>query len=292
MKRIVCLNGNLLNENEVYISPFSRGLHYGDGVFETLRAYEGGFFRFESHVIRLIDGLKLLRIETCLNSSELCNTVKKVLHANNLSDACVKIIAFRSGPEGPSPLPGLKATIMVSAVPFDTKKKLLYEKGISGYFVSIRRNNHSPVASIKSLNYLDNILGRLEAGDNSADEALFLNVQGMVAEGATSNIFIIKHGAVITPPVKDGVLPGITRKAVLQTALDTGIQCLEQSFCREDVFDADEAFLTNSLMEIMPLVSVNGQPVGNGNPGKITGQFINKYVEQVKKELRCNYEDN
>jgi branched-subunit amino acid aminotransferase/4-amino-4-deoxychorismate lyase len=198
-----------------------------------------------------------------------------------LSDARLKIIAFREGADGPSPLPGLKAEIIITAAPIDDKTKLSYEKGIRGHIVSIKRNNYSPISFIKSLNYLDNILGRIEARENNADEAIFLNIQGRVAEGSTSNIFIIKQGTVFTPPVTEGILNGITRDVIFRISSEIGIKCLEIEFPPGQLFEADESFLTNSLMEIMPLVSVNGKPVGTGNPGEITKTLMDRYCQVV-----------
>lgn len=285
MESIFYYNGSFLKEGEAAISPFNRGLHYGDGVFETMRSYAGHIFRFEDHVKRLLDGLEVLKIKAGRDNSEFYNAVEKVLRKNGLSDASVKIIAFRQGGEGPTPPADSKASFLITARPFDRERKARCEKGISGYVVPIRRNNYSPVSFIKSLNYLNNILGRLEARDNNADEALFLNILNKVAEGATSNVFIIKRGTVYTPPVNAGILKGITRDVVLQIAKQTGITCLERDFTMDELSEADEAFLTNSLMEIMPLVSVNDTHIGKGIPGDITKQLMQSYSSLVKKEL-------
>ncbi len=284
MQRIVCYNKNLLCEEDTPVSPFNRGLHYGDGVFETLRSYAGRFFRFKEHMNRFMAGLKLLRIQADWSSAEMLGAAKEVLKANNLSDASVKFIAFRNGAEGPAPPPDLKASVLISAGPFDSRKKLRCEKGMSAYIVSGRRNIYSPLAFLKSLNYLDNILGKFEARDNNADEALFLNIHGMVAEGATSNIFIIRQEVLYTPPLHAGILNGITRGVVLQIATEAGIKCMEKEFSPDHLFAADEAFLTNSLMEIMPLVSVNSRPVGSGTPGDITAELMDKYSSRAGKE--------
>lgn len=289
MQRVVYYNKNLIKEGEAVLSPFNRGLHYGDGVFETLRAYSGEFFRFEDHMNRLLEGLKLLKIATTdWDRAEICIAAKAVLRANKLRDAAVKVLAFRQGVEGPAPPPGLKASVLVTAASFDHKKKLRYEKGISAHVVSGRRNKYSPVTFIKSLNYLDNILGRLEARDMQADEALFLNTDGKVAEGATSNIFIVKDGILLTPPVNAGILKGITREVVLRIASQTGLQYVEENFSSDEFFGAQEAFLTNSLMEIMPLVAVNGKAISKGVPGDVTRQLMRQYGACVKEELKVS----
>jgi len=282
---IVYYNGKYLKEDEVCISPFSRALHYGDGVFETMRSYAGRIFRLEDHLSRLLNGLGVLRIKADLNVPEIHSAIEGVLQKSSLSDASVKIIAFRQGGEGPAPPPDSGASVLISARPFDYKRKEQYEKGISAQVVSIRRNNYSPVALIKSLNYLDNILGRLEARDNKADEALFLNINDKVAEGATSNIFMVKGGIIKTPPDHAGILKGITRQAVLQIAEEDGIALSEIDFSVEELLSADEVFLTNSLMEIMPLVSVNKKDIGKGLTGDMTGKLMEEYSSLVKKEL-------
>jgi branched-chain amino acid aminotransferase len=289
VENIIFYDGEFLKESEVSISPFSRGLHYGDGVFETMRSYTGKVFRFEDHIKRLIDGLEVLRIQPIWDTIGLSKAVDKVLNQNRLSDASIKIIAFRQGGEGPTPAPNSKASVLISARPFDFKKKQRFEEGISAHVASIRRNTHSPVSAIKSLNYLDNILGRLDSYDNNSDEALFLNIHNKVAEGATSNIFIIKQGAVYTPPSNAGILKGITRDVVMQITKEAGITCSENDLFLDEVFDADEAFLTNSLMEIMPLVSLNRMIIGKGTPGNITKQLMFKYHSLVKKELNENF---
>ena len=288
MEPIVYYNGALLKESDAVISPFSRGLHYGDGVFETMRSYEGRIFRFQDHEKRLFDGLEALKIKADRGGSELYNAAEKVLQKNGLTDAGVKIIAFRQGGEGPAPPPGSGASVLISAKPFDFERKERCGNGIKGYVVSIRRNNFSPLSLIKSLNYLDNILGRLEAREYSADEALFLNVHNKVAEGATSNIFILRHGILYTPPVSSGILCGITRDVVLHIANEAGTACHERDFFLDELKEADEAFLTNSLMEIMPLVSVNDTLIGKGVPGDITMQLMQSYSTLVKKELKLN----
>ena len=283
MQRHVYYNGSVIQAGAVGLSPFNRGLHYGDGVFETMRVYAGMIFRFEAHMKRIREGLAVLKIDPDLDTMKMKEAVRQVLHANELHDASVKILAFRQGGEGPTPS-DTKASVLITARPFNREIKASYEKGISGYVVSIRRNNYSPVSSIKSLNYLDNILGRLEARDNHAVEALFLNVDGMVAEGATSNIFIVKNGSLYTPPHHAGILNGITRQVLLEIIHDLGLKCFQKDFLPDEIYDADEAFLTNSVMEVMPLVSVNGRAIGAGISGKITEQLMHEYSKLIERE--------
>lgn len=286
MEYSVSYNGTVLQEQNISIAPFTRALQYGDGVFETVRSYSGRFFRLERHVDRLFEGLTVLRIHGNFDATTIFNSISSLLQAQGLSDASVKIMAFREGCESPDPAPNASASLLISARTFDFVKKARYEKGITAHIVSTRRNTLSPIVYIKSMNYLENIIGRLEACDHNAHEALFLNIHGMLAEGATSNIFIISSGTLYTSPVQSGILRGITRDAVLQIASDSGISCSEKNISPEELSAADEAFCTNSLMEIMPLVAINGKPVGTAEPGMVTQHVMRSFRNLLEKELK------
>jgi branched-chain amino acid aminotransferase len=288
MERIIYYNGNFLPADNVAISPFNRGLLYGDGVFETLRAYRGHVFRLEQHLQRMQKGLQILEIESRWVANDIERAIYEIIKLNNLSDASLRISAFRGDGEGPEPSKGLKASILISAKPFNNYRTEDYETGLHAYLVSMRRNSYSPLSRIKSLNYLDNILSRLEARKHNAQEALLLNTLGWVAEGATSNIFIIKEKMLITPPVNTGILPGITRDAVLEIAKDIDLQTQEEAFSPEELVCADESFLTNSLMEIMPLVMLNERKIGSGTPGPLTAELFQQYRKLVNRELHLS----
>ena len=285
MARIVYYNGELLPADKVAISPFNRGLLYGDGVFETLRAYSGRVFRLEHHLKRMHEGLQVLRIAPNGEANGIERAINELLKLNNLSDAALRISVFRGDGEGPEPPDGLRSSILISAKPLNKYRAQDYETGFSAHLVSMRRSSYSPLSRIKSLNYLDNILARLEAREHNAQEALLLNTLGWVAEGATSNIFIIKHKKLITPPVDAGILPGITRAAVLEIAGNVDLQTQEETFSPEELLRADESFLTNSLMEIMPLVMLNERKIGSGRPGLLTGALLQQYRKLVNREL-------
>jgi branched-chain amino acid aminotransferase group I len=285
MARIVYYNGEFLPADKVAISPFNRGLLYGDGVFETLRAYSGRVFRLEQHSKRMCDGLQVLKIAPNEEAHGIERAINELLKLNNLSDAALRISVFRGDGEGPEPPDGLRSSILISAKPFNTYRAEDYATGFRAYLVSMRRSSYSPLSRIKSLNYLDNILARLEAREHNAQEALLLNTMGWVAEGATSNIFIIKHKKLVTPPVDSGSLPGITRAAVLEIAGNVDLQTQEETFSPEELLRADESFLTNSLMEIMPLVMLNERKIGSGRPGLLTGALLQEYRKLVNREL-------
>jgi len=286
MARIVYYNGDFMPTDKVAISPFNRGLLYGDGVFETLRAYSGRVFRLEQHLIRMHEGQQVLRIEPNREAHGIERAINELIKHNNLSDAVLRISVFRGDGEGPEPPDGLQSAILISAKPFNTYRAEDYATGFRAYLVSMRRSSYSPLSRIKSLNYLDNILARLEAREHNAQEALLLNTLGWVAEGATSNVFIIKGKKLITPPVDAGILPGITRAAVLEIAESLNLQAREETFSPEELLRADEAFLTNSLMEIMPLVMLNEKKIGKGRPGPLTELLHQGYRELVNRELQ------
>ncbi len=282
---IIYYNGKFLKESEVSLSPYNRGLHFGDGVFETLRVYSGRVFRLENHIKRLFKGLDVLGLE---NKADVCfleNAAKSLIEKNRLNDASIKIIAFREECPGLDPTPSLKACYLITASPFDFKRKEKFEKGISAGIVSIRRNQSSPHVFIKSLNFLENILGRKEAHEKGFDEAVFLNNYEMVTEGSISNLFIIKDSVLFTPPVAAGILKGITRDVVFEIAKDLGMKCCEEYFKIDYMLTADEAFMTNSLMEIMPLREIDGQILGDTCPGSKTADFMRRYREKVDKEV-------
>lgn len=288
MERMVYYNGVFAPVENVTISPFNRGLLYGDGLFETLRSYGGRVFRLEQHLKRMADGMQVLRIEHCLSAGDMELAVYELLSRNRLSDAAIRITVFRGDGEGPEPPDNLKPALLMSARAFAGYPAEDYARGFGVYIVSPRRNSYSPLSRIKSINYLENILGRLEARDHNAQEALFLNSSGWVAEAATANIFMIKNKALITPPADAGILPGITRAAVIDSARSVSRDVREQAFSPEELLRADEAFLTSSLMEIMPLVMVQGRPVGSGGPGALTGELHQRYRELVQQELRLS----
>lgn len=285
MTRCVYFNGKLLPSESTGISPFNRGLLYGDGVFETLRVYNGGLFRFGQHVQRLQEGLQVLKIQFHNVVFAVEQSVKEILQREKIIEGAVRISIFRGDGEGPDPPAGLTPSFLISIKSFIPYRTEDYATGYKARLVSVRRNSFSPLSRIKSLNYLDNILARLEAREHKAHEALLMNSLGWVAEGAASNVFLIKDNLLLTPPVDAGVLPGITRAAVLEIAAAARLQPREETFSPEQLAAADEAFLTNSLMEIMPLVMLNEKKIGDGKPGKFTEELRLHYRNLVNQEV-------
>jgi len=284
-EQMIYYNGKLLKESEACLSPFNRGFSFGDGVFETFRVYSGKLFRLENHIKRLFEGLDQLGIERDADSALIENAVQGLINKNSLNDASIKITAFREESPGLDPAPGLKACYLITSSSFDLKRKKKCEKGISACIVAVRRNQSSPHVFIKSLNYLENIFGRREAQEKGYDEAIFLNILGHVAEGSISNIFVVKDSILFTPSLETGILNGVTRDVVIEIVADLGIECCEKLLKKDDLLMADEVFMTNSLMEIIPVREINGQMFGDRCPGEMTYDLIRRYTEKVYKEL-------
>ncbi len=279
MERIIFYNGTLQAESA---RPLSRAVHYGDGVFETMRARNGRVFRLSEHFERLSAGLNVLRI-TLPETAKLAAAVDGLLRANALPEAVVKIIAFRGGPAGP--LPAVHAPcVLITAEPFDHGMLARNAAGISARIVSLRRDETSPLSGIKSLNYLVNIMARMEAADSGDREALLLNRGGCVAEGATSTVFMVSSGSLRTPPLSSGALPGITRAAVLKIARSLDLDCAEADIAPAELKGADEIFLTNAGSGVMPLIMLYGRSVGAGRPGPVTLRCQAAYNETFARE--------
>jgi len=283
MNRIISCNGTLSDENSCAVSAFSRALHYGDGVFETMRAARGRLFRLAHHLDRLCAGLRLLRIPLP-GRTQLTAAVEGVLQANALTEATVKMLAFRDGPPGPTPAATHAPGVLITAERFDFETLARSAAGVSARIVTVRRDASSPLSGIKSLNYLVNIMARMEAADCGDREALLLNHGGCVAEGATSNLFMVSNGSLCTPPLSAGALPGITREVVFEIARSLRINCSEADITPEDIKGADELFLTNAGAGVMPLTMLDGEAVGTGLPGALTRSCQAAYNEIFSRE--------
>lgn len=269
MNRIISCNGTLYDENSYAMSAFSRAVHYGDGVFETMRASGNRVFRLEDHLNRLCFGLGIVRIPLP-DVGRLTAAALEVLRANALPEATLKIIAFRSGPPGPTPAATHAPCVLITVDRLDRDALSRNAAGVSARIVAIRRNTTSPLCGIKSLNYLDNIIARMEARDHGAMEALFLNQHDRVAEGATSNVFAVKDGSLRTPPVSAGALPGITRRVLFEIARTLSLPCSECDISPDELKAADELFLTNAGAGIMPLTILDGKIINTGRVGALT----------------------
>jgi len=280
VEEIVYLNGSLMPLSQARLSPLDYGFLYGYGLFETMRAYSGRIFHLEKHLARLSRSAKLLGID--LESiPDLEKALYNTLQANNLSNARIRLTL--SGGEG-EPLPDLlirTPTVLIAARGYTPYPRQVYEQGFKAIVSHIRRNTQSPASAMKSLNYLDNLLARQEAKLAGADEAILLNEQGFLAEGSMSNIFLVSDNALLTSSEDNGILPGITREVVLELAPSLGIKTRERKIALKELLQADEAFFTNSLIEIMPLTQVGRQNIGSGRAGAVTQRLIAAYKELV-----------
>lgn len=262
---IIHLNGRLLALADARIDPTDRGLTLGDGLFETLRARDGGILRLSNHLGRLRAGAAVLGLDVPSSDRELGNHLAETLAANGLGDGVLRLTLTR-GPSGRGVLPPRPAapTLMITASGHDAAP------GPASVLIATvtRRNEHSPLARCKCLNFLDNILARQEAEKGGADEALLLNSTGRLAEATAANLFVVIGGELLSPPVADGALPGVMRADVMDRL--GGREC---PLAPEDLARASEAFLTNSL-GIRPLIRVDGVPLGDGNPGPLTEEAM------------------
>ncbi len=282
----IFLNGSFVNLSRAKISVFDRGFLYGDGLFETMRAYCAEVFRLEDHLDRLFRSAKEIELSFSYTREKLKNIVKRIIRINNLSEAYVRITISRGVSQ-----PGLisksesSATLVIVARKFKPLSAAEYGKGWRATIVKTRQNQASPVSRLKSLNFLNNILARKEAKAKRFDEGILLNTLGEVTEASTSNIFLVKKRDVITPPEESGLLPGITRGAVLELATSLGLKAHKRRISLEELMAAEEVFLTNSLIEIMPLVEIDGHRIGKGKPGPATRRIHKAYKDLVSKEM-------
>ncbi|NKB43618.1 MAG: 2-keto-4-methylthiobutyrate aminotransferase [Alphaproteobacteria bacterium] len=258
---IIDLNGTQMEATEARIDPADRGLTLGDGVFETIRVRGGKPDRFEAHVARLRDGAKVLGIVMPTTDSGIETRLIDVVKANELSDAVVRItLSHGVGPRGLLPPDPAVPTLMITA----SSRPDIAGPVKAIIAMTTRRNEHSTTARIKSLSYLDNVIARREAAGYEVDDALLLNTQGRLAESTIANVFLMINGALLTPPVSDGALPGVMRADLIAR-----FRAEEHPLEIDDLARAEEAFLTNAL-GIRPLIEVAGQPIGDGEPGLIT----------------------
>ena len=276
MNEIVYLNGSLIPRSQAKVSALDYGFLYGFGLFETMRAYEGQVFRLESHLSRLVRSAELLGLP--VRVPELKDAVRDTIEANRLSDARIRItISAGEGEMPPGPGTCQKPTVLVLAERYQPYLEEVYQRGFRAVISSIRRNSQSPLSRLKSANYLESLLARQQARETGVDEAVCLNDKGLLAEASMSNIFLVSDGILRTPGEESGILPGITRGVILELALKLDIKALEEDIRLSELFQAQEAFLTNSLIEVMPLTELEGKPVASGRPGALSRRLLAAY---------------
>jgi branched-chain amino acid aminotransferase len=277
----VYINGKLYPKDEAKISVFDHGLLYGDGVFEGIRCYNGNVFKFSEHIERLYDSAMAISMEIKLTRDELKDAVINTLKANNLKNSYIRLVVTRGvGRLGLNPFICSESQIIIITDFIQLYSKELYEKGLDVIIVpTIRNHSNALNPNIKSLNYLNNILAKIECINAGATEGIMLNKDGYVAEGTGDNIFIVKDNEVLTPPASAGILIGITRNVVIELAKNAGMTAKEEQLTRDDLYNADECFLTGTAAEIIPVVNIDGRKIASGKPGKVTLSLLKKYQE-------------
>ncbi len=282
---LVYIDGKFVPESEARISVFDHGFLYGDGVFEGIRAYNGRVFKLREHLDRLYDSAKAIDLKIPVSKDEFADIILETLRVNKLRDAYIRPIVTRGvGDLGLDPRKCEKPTIIVITREWGKLYGDLYEKGLVAVTVTTRRNAIDALPpNIKSLNYLNNILAKIEANAKGGDEAIFLDHNGYVSEGSGDNIFVVKNGAISTPPVINN-LRGITRAVVVEIIKKLEIPFEETNIGLYDLYTADELFVTGTAAEIAPIVKIDGRIVGDGKPGRITKMLIQEFKKVTQSE--------
>jgi branched-chain amino acid aminotransferase len=275
----IYIDGEFFDEAEAKVSVFDHGLLYGDGVFEGIRFYNGRVFRMEAHLDRLWESGRSICLDVPISREAMDEALLETIRQNGLRDGYVRLIVTRGvGNLGLNPLHCRRPSVIIIASTIALYPEEVYRKGLTVVTVATRRMSASALnPAIKSLNYLNNVLARLEANLANADEALMLNDQGNIAECTADNVFIVKHGQIMTPPITAGALRGITRSVVFDIAAELKIKISEPELTRHDLYIADEAFLTGTAAEVIPMINVDGRIIGNGKPGPITKRTIERF---------------
>jgi branched-chain amino acid aminotransferase len=271
----VYINGKLFDKPEAKVSVYDHGLLYGDGVFEGIRVYAGKVFRLQAHLERLYDSARHIKLEIPLTLDMMTEAVLSTVKANNKQDGYIRLLVTRgAGTLGLDPRKTTDPQVVIIVDDIALYPREVYDNGLELASVATIRNHPNAVnPRIKSLNYLNNILAKMEAAQSGCLEALMLNHKGEVAECTGDNIFLVKHRRVMTPPIDAGILEGVTRNAVIELARSAGLTVAEITLTRHDVYAADECFLTGTAAEVIPVVKCDGRPIGACKPGPITQQL-------------------
>ncbi len=280
----IYIDGQLADKEQAKISVFDHGLLYGDGVFEGIRSYEGLIFKLNEHINRLFESAHSIMLKMPLSKNEIKEAVIKTLKANALKNAYIRLVVTRGvGDLGLDPRKCPRPAVIIITDKIMLYPDKYYRNGLEIITVPTPRNLPEALnGQIKSLNYLNNILAKIEAANAGVEEALMLSASGYVAEGTGDNIFIVKNAKLITPPTYLGILRGITRGAVMDLARKNKITVLEELFTRHDLYNADECFLTGTAAEVIPVVKIDTRNVGNGQPGVMTLKLMQEFHKLTK----------
>ncbi len=284
MGQLVWLNGDLVPRDEARLSVFDHGLLYGDGVFEGIRSYGGKVFRLEAHVRRLFDSARGIRLRIPMTEDAMARAIRDTLEANALQDAYFRVVVTRGvGTLGLDPNRCKDPTVFIICDKISLYPAELYENGLEVVTAATMRNHPNALnPRLKSLNYLNNILAKIEAIDAGTLEAVMLNHQGYVAECTGDNLFIVRDGVLFTPPIAAGILKGITRDEIIAIAADVGLEVREEDLTRQDLYVADECFLTGTAAEVVPVVGIDKRAIGDGAPGPITKRLTEEFRRRTR----------
>jgi branched-chain amino acid aminotransferase len=282
----IWLDGKLVPREDAKISVYDHGLLYGDGIFEGMRFYAGKLFEPDAHMRRLYQSAKAIRLTIPLTPQQMIAAIEQTARANNLADCYVRVVVTRgTGNLGLSPAKCDKPSIFIIADVIDMYPKEMYQKGMSVITASVIRNHPNAVSPrIKSLNYLNNILAKIEAIDAGVPEAIMLNHEGNVAECTADNVFVINKGEIFTPTTHDGILEGITRAVIFHLCKARKIPCQEKTLQRHDLYVADECFLTGTAAEVISVTRIDGRAIGDGTPGPMTRKLMEDFHHYARSQ--------
>ena len=288
----IYIDGKYYDERNAKISVFDHGLLYGDGIFEGIRAYNGRVFKLKEHIDRLFYSAKAILLDIPMAHADIMAATVETCRQNRIRDGYIRLVVTRgAGTLGLNPRSCKQPSVIIIAGKIQLYPQELYQQGMDIITVPTTRNLHSALnPAIKSLNYLNNILAKIEANNAGCEEAIMLNAEGFVAECTGDNIFVVKEGHLLTPPLSAGALYGITRRTVMELAAQSGLAVGEPDLTRYDLFNADECFLTGTAAEIMPVVKIDGRTIGAGKPGPVTRNLVTKYHTLTKASGEPIYE--
>ncbi|MBC8217905.1 MAG: branched-chain-amino-acid transaminase [Planctomycetes bacterium] len=277
----VWLDGKLVDEADAKVSVFDHGLLYGDGVFEGIRVYDGRVFELEAHLRRLYESGKVIRLDISMAKSELVGAIKQTVEANGIVDGYIRLLVTRgAGTLGLNPFLCKNSSLVIIADSIQLYPEELYETGMKIVSATTVRNHPLAIPpQVKSLNYLNNIIAKIEALDNDVPEAIMYNHEGYVAEATGDNVFIVRDAVIYTPPVEAGALEGITRNLVIMLAGQENLEVVEKNLTRCDLYICDEFFLTGTAAEVIGIVEIDGRTIGDGKPGPTTKRLREKFFE-------------
>jgi branched-chain amino acid aminotransferase len=280
----IFIDGKFLSERDAKISVFDHGLLYGDGIFEGIRAYNGRVFKLKEHIERLFYSAKAILLEIPMSPGNISEAVLESCRVNKIRDGYIRLVVTRGvGTLGLNPRSCKNPSVIIIAGKIQVYPPALYARGMDIVTVPTVRNLHSAVnPAVKSLNYLNNILAKIEANNAGVEEAVMLNAEGFVAECTADNLFIVKNGELFTPPLSAGALYGITRQTVIELAQEAGLKVSEPNLTPYDLFNADECFLTGTGAELIPAVKIDGRVIGSGKPGALTRKLVEDYRALTK----------